>query len=438
MAARLAIVLIVAGTGSSWAAPPGPLSDVPWLPVRTGTVSVRLAPGPIPTDLERVLAQGWQLGGSVSERVSQVRRANPGLPDPTRIWRLPARLTPAVASHPAVESLWGHPSPVAPPDDPADRPPTTPDFTAEQTWRTRFGVAAAAWWPDGSGARSTVFDVEYATQPLHEDLVNTPLDVIWGDPTPEYAFHGTSVIGIVAAAGDGFGTTGGAPQADVVLSYPVDGERFDIAEAILQAVAAGDPGDVILVEMQIGTELGLGPASADPATWDAMAVAVAAGLVVVEPAGNGEVDLDDPTWDGWWDAEHDSGSILVGAVDPATGAWTGRSGFGSRVDLHGDNVDILAPTTDGFEPDRFWPDRDDLQAYTSQFGGTSGAAAQVAGLVAAAQGVAKAVHGAPVEPRQLRSWMIASGQPQAGAAASESQVGVRPDLRRLLRTWLSP
>jgi hypothetical protein len=392
----------------------------------------------VPAELTPLLADGHQVGISASSTIEALRRADATLPDPTRIWRVPARHASVLAAHPAVLATWGHPAPAPPPDDPADRPPTTPDFSADQAWRADLGVDTAAWWPDGAGAGVRVYDIEYDLAADHEDLTNTPIDTLAGTSAGLYAYHGTAVVGIVAAADDGFGTTGGAPEADVVIVYPLDGDVYDLADAVLAAVDAGSPGDVILIEQQAQTAQGLAPATAEPAVWEAVALATAAGLVVVEPSGNGAVDLDHPDWAGWWSRDHDNGSILVAARDPLRGGWDGRSGFGSRVDVNGDGSRIVAPTTGGFRPDLFWPDEDDLQAYTSDFGGTSGAAAQVAGLVGAAQGVAKAVHGAPVPPRQLRAWLVASGHPQDLATGAESQVGVLPDLRRLLRSWLGP
>ena len=292
------LALLVASPAG--AVPGAATSDVPWLPLTTPTISVRLAPGPVPDELVPILSQGWRVGADTVERVEQLRRADPSLPDPTRVWRVPASALPVLRGNPAVEAVWGHPPPAEPPDDPADIPPTTPDFEDQQQWLPTFGLSATQWWPGGDGAAVRVYDVEYDILEAHEDLANNPIAALSGDPLGQYLNHGTSVAGIVAASDDGFGTTGGAPAAEVLIVYPMQQGRYDVASAILQAMDDGRPGDVVLIEQQIGSDFGLVAVSADPVTWEAIRLATAAGLVVVEPAGNGGVDLDDPGWGGWW------------------------------------------------------------------------------------------------------------------------------------------
>lgn len=417
---------------------PAPATDVAWLPVVGPWASVRLTEDADTDDprLAALLEPGRQVGGRHRELLRALRGDDATIPDPTSVWRVPTAALGPLLDHPDVEAIWGHPAPAPPPLEPGDLPPETPDFTEDQKWRL-LGVEGGWWWPGGRGTGIRVADVEYAFDPAHEDLANVPVDVLGGEPVPAWSYHGNAVLSLVGARDDGFGTTGAAPDSSVLVVHPVDGEVHDTASAILDALAELGPGDVILVEQVADTALGFAPPSADPAVFDAIALATAAGVVVIEPTGNDGLDLDDPSFEGHFARDH--GGILVASADPDTRLWDGRSGFGSRVDLHGWGRRIHAATDATFEPDLFLPeDGDTRQAYTRSFGGTSGAAAQVAGAVAQAQGVALALHQEPVPPRRIRDWMRATGSAQDALDAAEHPIGATVDLERMLRVFLQP
>ena len=207
------------------------------------------------------------------------------------------------------------------------------------------------------------------------------------------------------------------------------------------SIEASGPGDVLLIEQQAWAQGNYCPISIEPAVYDAVRLAVDAGIVVVEPSGNGGQDLDDPAWQGWW--AQDSGAILVGGgASPAAGedarAWVpDGSSYGSRVDVQGWYDGIVTATSgdyEGFFADLYFPDGDARQAYTRTFGGTSGASPMIAAMAAIAQSVAIEVTGAPWAPRDLRAALVATGTPQRG----EVPIGPQPDLRRLLRTYFLP
>lgn len=346
-----------------------------------------------------------------------------------------------------VALAWLAPAPAPPPRremDPADIPPLTPDFDWRSTWKRPaprgLDLEEAAWWPGGDGSWVTLADVEYAFDSLHEDLQNNAPQVVHGEPQPDYAFHGTAVLGLAGAADDHFGLRGGAPRSRLVVLHPLDSQgRWVVAEAVLRAAELLEPGDVLLVEQQSWGPEGYAPITADPAVFDAVALAVSVGITVVEPAGNGVNDLDDASWEGAFDpGERDSGSIMVGGgvPGPDEDARTRAGGnYGSRVSVQGWYRDIPSPSGPGYSTDLFHPFGDPHQAYTINFGGTSGASAQLASAATVLQSISLALHGEPIDPLTLRGWLVSTGQPQP--AGDPRRIGPAPDLRAVIRTYLA-
>ena len=349
---------------------------------------------------------------------------------------LAARLEAEPWVHTAVQAL-------APQPPPEDIPPETPDLTGEQIYwgpaPDGLGVWASADWPGADGRHVAVADLEYSWDPEHEDLGATVGARTWGHDAGTWAFHGNAVLSLLVAQDDGYGLTGAAPAAEPVVVFPyVEEDDYDIAAAVAGAATLLEPGDVLLIEQQAYANGNYAPVSVSPAVHDAIAAVVEAGIVVVEAAGNGGQDLDDEGFEGWFDREQrDHGGILVGGgaspLDPwtETRGWTGGSNHGSRVDVQAwYSYTTVAATTGAYQPDLFYGDSDDRQAYTTQFGGTSGAAAMVAGLAAAFQSAAMELGGEPWAPRDLRALMVSTGTPQDPDTAQH--LGPQPDLLRML------
>jgi hypothetical protein len=164
----------------------------------------------------------------------------------------------------------------------------------------------------------------------------------------------------------------------------------------------------------------LGPLEGYPPWFDAIASATAQGVIVVEPAGNGGVDLDGAACAGWFDrAVRDSGAIVVAAGHPSTRARLSFSSYGSRVDVQGWGQ---AVATTGYG-DLFDPG-DARQRYTADFGGTSSASALVAGAAVAVQGALRARGLSPLDAAELRELLASTGTPQGGFAP----IGPLPDV----------
>ncbi len=342
----------------------------------------------------------------------------------------------------------------APP--PVDLAPETPDLVDEQDYRLAapagLGFAGNEAWPAVDGRNVRVADLEYSWLATHEDLASTVDAVTWGHDIGLYDSHGTAVLGLLVAGDNGYGVTGLVPAASPVVVYPyVDADTFSIAAAVDAAAALLQPGDVLLIEQQIfdprvGTYL---PAEWDTAAWDAISLAVAKGIVVVEPAANGGQSLDADILLRWFDRSvRDSGAILVGGgASPESGlaprTWVQwGSNYGQRVDLQAWYDSVATAWTDEHStvtPDLFLPeDRDPRQGYTSEFGGTSGASALVAGVCAATNSVAIDLHGEPMAPLDLRALLVSTGTPQPADDAAVSPIGPQPDLQAALRFGLLP
>jgi len=335
---------------------------------------------------------------------------------------------------------------------PEDILPETPDFTYLQDYALSapygFGFEGVVGLPGADGKNVMVADLEYSWDPEHEDLYNTLDSHIWGSDYGDYAYHGDAVLSIMFSPDNGYGVTGLIPGAlpAVVSPFTEEGD-YSVASAISGATELLEPGDVLLIEQQLWAFDNYAPVEVDPATFDAIAIAVQKGIIVVEPTGNGGHDLDDPKWGGWFDpAFRDSGAIMVGGgVSPHGGGtarswYSGGSSYGERVDVQGWYDSIVSAFNGDWGrqyADLFYPRTaeepggDPMQAYTSAFGGTSGASPLVSSVAAAVQSVNLEFYGEPMTPDQVRSLLMQTGVPQS-VDALEHNIGPQPDVMRAL------
>ena len=332
-----------------------------------------------------------------------------------------------------------------PPPDSGDTAGPTPDFRPLQTWLDGdFGIGADETARFTSSSLHQVADVEYGWQRDHEDLGELPTAFAWGWDSELYAFHGTSVLGMLRATRNGLGVDGAVGNSVLVISPFSDETTYDVGAAVLAARDLLSAGDVLLIEQQGEVDGDYCPIEIDPGVYAAIERATNAGITVVEPGGNGGQDLDDPRWEGVFDRDQgDSGAVLVGGgASPTssldTRSWTSSgSSYGSRLDVQGWYDSVVTATNGEYGQANLWyPDEDPTRAYTDSFSGTSAAAPMVAAVALIAQDVRTERTGAPWSPADLREVLVSTGLPQP--VEQTEHIGPQPNLRTLLRTYGRP
>jgi hypothetical protein len=347
----------------------------------------------------------------------------------------------------------------------AEAPPASPDFSARQGYLDAApgGVDARHAWtrPGGRGTDVRIIDIEGAWRFSHEDLKLNQGGIVAGAPPndPVWVNHGTAVVGVFGGDGNSFGVTGICPDADV-RAISVFGSTGSAA-AIRMAADLLQPGDILLIELHRAgprfayqlrpDQRGYIPIEWWPDDYDAIRYAIGRGVIVVEAAGNGGEDLDDPIYQlpapgfpaGWSNpfarGGRDSGAILVGAGAPPPGTHGADHGpdrsrldfsnYGAAVDAQGWGVEV---TTCGYgdlqggSNEDFW--------YTDTFNGTSSASPVVVGALGCVQGVLRAAQRPTLTPQAARGLLRSTGSAQQDAPGrpASQRIGHRPDVRALL------
>lgn len=323
-------------------------------------------------------------------------------------------------------------------------PAVTPDpLTPNQGYLdpAPAGIDARYAWSIGAeGAGMGFVDLERAWLDQHEDLKGAPAPtLIFHDnyADPDETYHGTAVLGVVAAKDNALGIVGVAPSVTSVrmvsLYDKASGRMDDFTQAVAAAIPVMQPGDVLLLETQLGES---DPVELDPDKFDAIRLAAGNGIVVVECGGNGGGPLDD-----WVCGDtnghclnrnlksefRDSGAIMVASCDePVVSGGHERhwsSNYGSRLDCYawGQKVWSAGDRQAPFAVDR----------YSDGFNGTSSAGAIIAGAALLLQSHFRALTGGPLSPSQVRAMLSdpATGTPRSPGT---ELIGVMPDLRRVL------
>ena len=334
----------------------------------------------------------------------------------------------------AVELAYPREQPLPPP---GDIPPLTPSFVAQQSYRAAApgGIDARAIQQitGGWGSGVTLVDIEWGWRFDHEDIAVLRPSAILGPPSSQSGFddHGLAVIGELAGDPDEFGVSGFVPDIRLRTTSAFPSSGYSVARAIVTALSVLRDQDVMLLEVQTSTPLGLGPTEWIQADFDAIHNATTLGVITVEAAGNGGVDLDAPQMNNRFNLNlRDSGALMVGATNGAALTRASFSCHGSRIDANGWG---LLVTSAGYG-DLFNAGGDPRQYYTSAFNGTSSASPMVAATVVAILGAARAqldpASAAAIDYLTLRGWLRTWGTALTPPAQG---IGLRPDLDQLLR-----
>lgn len=338
---------------------------------------------------------------------------------------------------------------------------TTPDYTGRQGYLGSapggvdavFGSTVAG----GTGSGVDIIDCEWNWNLTHEDLAN--ITVAGGTPNNDNN-HGTAVLGVINAVG-AVGVTGIASGATVrVCAF--SSSASDSSSVVHAAADLLGAGDILLLEIHRpgplngfqgrNDQLGYIAIEWWPDDLAAIQYAVSRGILVVEAAGNGQQNLDDPLYEqrpsgfppSWVNpfnrANADSGAILVGAGAPPQAAhgknvWgpdrarLDFSNYGNAIDAQGWGREV---TTTGYG---------DLQGggdqnvwYTDTFAGTSSASPIVVGSLASVQGALRQAARTLLTPSTARTLLRGTGSPQQDAPGrpASQRIGNRPDIKAMM------
>jgi len=372
---------------------------------------------------------------------------------------------------------------------------TSPDMSTEQLYLKAAAAGGLdieeAWafldakFPGKNirGQDVTVIDEEYDWNFDHEML---PIDEtaeylllpFWegapGKDVPSNINHGTAVVGIVTGQGDGeHGIRGIAPLASMRVISAIGG----VGGGGIDPDAKGGPGSIFLIETQqkgvttvsSGCSVGDGtssptvtgclPLEANQFLYDGVKMTTDTGVIVIEAAGNGSVDLGNDAlvapktgeFSNFNKPENDSGAVMVGAsvsLQRHKATWTN---CGSRVDVfaHGAGA-VTAGYGDLYNPNNAdagtLAGANDPSLYTGLFGGTSAATAQIAGIAALIQSYARAIVNEAgfigrtvyLDPLQIRSILRTGGSTAVynqtpGDPNPNCNIGVQPSALEALQ-----
>jgi hypothetical protein len=346
----------------------------------------------------------------------------------------PAAVAELLRGLPHVETAYAEAGPTPPPVDRLDDL-----LSAHQGYLDSApdGIDALAMWALGvEGAGIGFVDLEQGWIVDHEDLAEASIALVSGT-NAAYHGHGAATVGQVVAVDNDRGIVGIAPGATarVVSQWRPNGS-YNTADAILGATGVMRPGDVLLLEAQ--TEIvntgQRAPVEIEEAVYDAIVSATRQGIVVVEPAGNGSMVLDE-----FVDVRgrqilnrtsadfRDSGAIVVAAATSgASHAPIPVSNIGSRVDCYawGEHIVTCGDGWTGTQPN----------VYTSTFGGTSGAAAIVAGAAVLLQAWRTHSGLERYSPSQMRALFSDPNNNTPSRAPAVDRIGVMPNLRAIVQS----
>ncbi len=346
----------------------------------------------------------------------------------------------------------------------ADIPPVTNNLGPSQGYLNSSlasnGIDALYAWQfqGGHGELVRIIDIEAAWNLEHEDLPSPFVEiginaynyrdqVEWITELVGKSIgidHGTAVLGEMVSMNDGTGVTGIAYNSEYGYSSVINGVFANTANAVNMAVSSLNAGDIILIEQHAkgpGSNAGCNDGNCGQwrfvameywqAEYDAIANATAQGIIVVEAAGNGGQNLDNPRYQGKFiRTVRDSGAIIVGAGTSNNRAPMAWSNNGTRIDVQGWGQNVM---TLGYgrpvDSNRFNGD-DSNQWYTGFFNGTSSASPIVVGAAAVLQGINKSMGAPPITPSGMRSLLAVNGTPQTSVGSG--LIGPLPNLRSTL------
>lgn len=324
-------------------------------------------------------------------------------------------------------------TPVQPP---VDIPPTTINYQPQQGYiGSNPGVNMQhAWTNLQTGTGITIRDVEYGVNVSHEELAGGATSIAAGMnvsslASADFTEHGTAVFGIVYANKGTYGVSGLAHGATAMILYPEwQQSGYNRINAVTQAVANSQGGDVIIYEMQeFGQNNNFVPAEYNQVVWDLTVAGTAIGAVIVAAAGNGNENLDESFYVPYMN-RGDSGAIIVGAGSSNTfHNKLSFSTYGSRVNIQGWGQNVYTTGYFASNTSSFLIGSDFNQSYHSSFNGTSSATAIVASCIAVLQSYHHGLAGNYLTSGQLKTILQQTGIAQGNITSGN--IGPFPNMQ---------
>jgi subtilisin family serine protease len=279
----------------------------------------------------------------------------------------------------------------------------------------------------------------------HEDVPALTLPLS-GISHPFFKDHGTAVLGILTMKDNSIGGIGITPKAKgyILSQWRPDG-YFNIADALLTSIHYLGFGDVLLIQSQAydsRTEKAM-PVEIYDANFHLIRLATALGIIVIEPAGNGDnfygYDLDlflslagQTPLNRTSKDFRDSGAIIVAAATSnAPHKKIDFSNYGSRVDCYAWGENVL---TAGYFPASSGKA---TNTYTKTFSGTSSASAIITGATIALQNIIESNLHCRYDPFKIRAILsnVMLGTSSVNGHSID-KIGVMPDLKNILKDML--
>ena len=335
-----------------------------------------------------------------------------------------------------VEIAYPEPIPQLSMANPYDIPPGTPYMVLSQEYLNDPPLGIGATWAwnfsPARGEGIKLIDVEGGWTIDHEDLKLDGSELICGDNSNTFRWrqHGTAMLGMIIGYDNDYGVTGIASKVEVKLASIMN---VGIPNAINNAAGYASPGDIILIPLGYGCpslpNQACLPVEYYEADFNTIQTATANGKIVVEAAGNGSQNLDDPSYNNYFNRNsRDSGAIMVGAGSSSDHSPLSFTNYGSRLDIQGWGENVMT-TGYGYT---FNGDGDENQYYWTHFSGTSSASSMVAGAAILIQSYLKNVKGYTLNPTSMRQRLAITGTPQTGT----NHIGPLPNLKNALQSFV--
>ncbi|MBC7826871.1 MAG: S8 family serine peptidase [Chitinophagaceae bacterium] len=305
--------------------------------------------------------------------------------------------------------------------------------------------ARYAWGVHGGDGQGSVqfIDIEQGWIEDHKSIFIKRLTTT-GINCEKFKDHGSAVLGVIMMQDKEIGGQGITPKAKghIISQWRPDG-TLNTADAIVAAIDHLRFGDILLLEAQVSDTTPanrLWPVELEEATYQAIRLATALGITVIEAAGNGNLAstkgnnmdffrlrgkeiLNPESLD-----FRDSGAVIVAAASSTSPHKRRKnSNYGKRINCYGwgDNVVTAGsyPRSSGTARNR----------YTMNFSGTSSAAAIITGVAISVQCIMEAKQKRRLGPIEMRAILSNDlyGTPSANGRLV-NKIGVMPDLKKII------